>query len=1125
MKGKRRTHGLQTISAFALVLAVTAMLSAVPAYGDEKPAADPDGAPAEKTEEKTVITIENAQSTEYRKNKETGDDNIVLSGDVVISVTKGSTKTTIHADTIRYDRVTQMMYADGNVSMEQSGSSSGNDNATASSLLFNTSTLEGVFDGGRVVQTKTDSLNLPSGSTLIVASDIFGRSKSNTIAFKDGRLTFCDDPDPHWHIDATRIWLLPGGEFAFFNALLFVGVVPVMYLPAFYYPKDEVVFNPVFGYDRRSGYFVNTTAYLYGRKPLDTTTTTSTTSSSSTDSTSTESSGSENLKALFNFMKPTVLKKQKLEGIVLHNLDEDYTGSTSNYFKILGDWYSNLGAMAGVSGVFKPNDYITDVELLAEFGFSNTVFLDSSSGQYYPYASSGKKYQDSSDFLGMKFPFRYGLNAKFTLSKPFSFSMSLPLYSDPYFSGDFSTRSETMDWISYLMKSISTDTDTYTATEVSSFTWSVSASYTLPVPEVLKPYISAFSFSLNSSLIFSDMTNGAVTSTDALSTYSPERKFYYPSQITPLTASVSWSGSLVKITSPASASSAAKTQTPSFPVAPVVPDELKTEKEKEAERLAAEKEKADKDSQGKDKPADAAVAADKPAQDDALKTETALPEIAASSDQVQTISGFNYDLSYSIKPSVTSQIAYSSTPLSEPEDFDWKRLKSSMYTVKLPASVTSTASYGGSFLSMSNVLNFDPVFQDHPYISTVTAEGGYSESSADSLKVADYTATKRDLTNTNSVTLNPFAYIDTFKNTGLKYSNTIKIVRTKFTGTADDPEWDYLNADWSDSDSITTHQFDFTFAAQEGKSDEYSQTLVLSTTLPPQVDKYYGTLTLKFPFTSFSVETGYERTSSTDPTWKKDPFRQTLSLSFFKTNPLTFTESYSYNLQDSHHDSFKLALSWAGLQAAYTMSYTTGYDFDANSGWQARSSEDFLPYSLSFSYAPASKTLYTWKNRVSLLPGLSTSIVADLLRPTNSYFLFTPSITFKISDFLTLTFSSTSKNSVIYRYFQKAFGNDGLVPGEQNIYKDLFDSFRFDNEALRRASGFKLKSLNFSLTHDLHDWDFTTTFKVEPRLVTPASGSKYYDFSPYITIGVLWRPMSSMKTQIVDKYGTWELNP
>ena len=54
-----------------------------------------------------------------------------------------------------------------------------------------------------------------------------------------------NEDDPHWHIDATRTWLLPGGELAMFNALLYVGYVPVLYLPAFYYPKDELVFNPV----------------------------------------------------------------------------------------------------------------------------------------------------------------------------------------------------------------------------------------------------------------------------------------------------------------------------------------------------------------------------------------------------------------------------------------------------------------------------------------------------------------------------------------------------------------------------------------------------------------------------------------------------------------------------------------------------------------------------------------------------------------------------------------------------------------------------------------------------------------------------------------------------------------
>lgn len=150
--------------------------------------------------------------------------------------------------------------------------------------------------------------------------------------------------------------------------------------------------------------------------------------------------------------------------------------------------------------------------------------------------------------------------------------------------------------------------------------------------------------------------------------------------------------------------------------------------------------------------------------------------------------------------------------------------------------------------------------------------------------------------------------------------------------------------------------------------------------------------------------------------------------------------------------------------------------------------------------------------------GLSTSVVADLLKPTSSYFTFSPSVSFKIHEFLTVTFSSTSRNSVIYRYF----GNDIGLAGEENIFVDLFNSFRFDDESLRQASGFKLKSLKFDVTHELHDWDFKMSFKMEPRLVTE-DGKKSYDFSPYITISILWRPMSAMKTEIIDDYGEWKL--
>ena len=171
-------------------------------------------AEAEKKTETTIITINNARQTSYKKAEDTGNDTIVLEGSVSLSVEKGSSKNEIKADKVTYDRQTEMLYAEGNVEIIMKGGSSGGDTASAKSLLLNTSTLEGIFDGGRIVQTQSDALNLPSGSTLIVFSEIFAKGNENVVTFKNSSLTFCDEDPPHWHIDATRTWLLPGGECA-----------------------------------------------------------------------------------------------------------------------------------------------------------------------------------------------------------------------------------------------------------------------------------------------------------------------------------------------------------------------------------------------------------------------------------------------------------------------------------------------------------------------------------------------------------------------------------------------------------------------------------------------------------------------------------------------------------------------------------------------------------------------------------------------------------------------------------------------------------------------------------------------------------------------------------------------
>ena len=91
------------------------------------------------------------------------------------------------------------------------------------------------------------------------------------------------------------------------------------------------------------------------------------------------------------------------------------------------------------------------------------------------------------------------------------------------------------------------------------------------------------------------------------------------------------------------------------------------------------------------------------------------------------------------------------------------------------------------------------------------------------------------------------------------------------------------------------------------------------------------------------------------------------------------------------------------------------------------------------------------------------------------------------------------------------------------IYND--DAFFDPDQTVRKSSGFKIKNLKISITHKLCDWDMSASLTFKPRAVTGDDNKKSYDYHPYFTFGVTWRPMASMKTQIVDEYGEWKLNP
>jgi len=196
----------------------------------------------------TSVTTEEAQKAVEEKK----DDIIVFTGGVSLSVKDGSTVSTIESDKLVYNRSENTIEAEGNVHYSRkSGGSDGAGEIIGELLLFNIDEMEGIFLDGTIKQAPRKQGQSP----FTIQSATVGRDSSGVIGFKDAVLSTNPDPDeePLWSIRASRIWMLPGNELAFANGYFSIGIVPILYLPFFYHPADEMLFHPVFGFRNREG--------------------------------------------------------------------------------------------------------------------------------------------------------------------------------------------------------------------------------------------------------------------------------------------------------------------------------------------------------------------------------------------------------------------------------------------------------------------------------------------------------------------------------------------------------------------------------------------------------------------------------------------------------------------------------------------------------------------------------------------------------------------------------------------------------------------------------------------------------------------------------------------------------
>lgn len=1015
-----------------------------------------------------IVTIESARTSEYVKTGESdapGEEAgsvIRFGGLVVISVTEGSSVSRISADEIIYDKKRDTLEANGNVTYEHTTGKSGSEKFTGKALLFNIKKQEGVFLEGIVTQDTGKTTSDP----FVIHAESTGRDSSSTMAFKHAALTTCDAEDPHWSIKASRIWLLPGNEIAIFNGLFFIGPLPVFYIPLFYYPSDEMIVHPVFGSRNREGYFVQTTTYFAGRKPLPVKT------------------GTDN--SFGDFLGSDTLKEQKRNGLFLRNLETDAKTTDPDYLKLMADAYSGLGGMVGVDGSFTRDGYIKSVAFSGALGFSHTLYApDSSGGIYYStYDAAGEQNYNYGWLFGNKVPFRYRSTFSMQMDKkPFNLSLSIPLISDPLFKSDFLNRSEDLNWFKFL-----TEQDTLskltTVSEESSYSWDIKGSVT---PDVtgLNPWIKSFSISkVSGGLTFNSKTNSSLNAADLI--YAPDRKFFYPELIKPELA-LSLSGTLYSSVKTANAVNNEKPDTSDL-----------------SNPFASNSGESEKSGESKKAPAA-----------DQTDTDRFLP--SGGTDLVPAVVPITdtYTIDYSIDPAFLQEIRYNSADWASPKDINWNSYESVYYQVKNTVSLTGTYNHDVNFFTVSTKLTFTNTYQDHPVLTGIKYD---TEAEKNVLKLYDYKANVYLLTTTDSVKMVPFNRDPFFKPVSVSWNFTGDLIRNAFNGTVDHPSWK-TDPFQFDRDYIDTHTATGVFGVALAN---YEQKLTVVSNLPPLLQSYTGNADFACPISTLNMNTKLFEKENDYKQWFWDPFKATLSWKL--PYGITLGQEYTYDIEERTPSRLNFTGGYGFFSAFYTLNNTVPYTFNG-SNWVIGTDKHFIPSATGFTFNNSSKPLrlYSWKNRIFLQTNLMTDLQFNLLKLNESSFDFVPSITLKVYEFFDLTFSSNSRNDVIARYFQDWLDLPSPLPGERNMFVDIYKSVNFSNRRDREESGFKLKSLSVSVIHYLHDWTMNLTTTVKPEL-KESGGSYHYDFVPTVVFMVQWKPISDIKTTVKSEEGVFSLN-
>jgi lipopolysaccharide assembly outer membrane protein LptD (OstA) len=1031
-----------------------------------------------------TIVIESARSTEYFTLDVVDEEYARLRGDVVVSLRDGDSVHRITAWELLYNRSRNLLSASGGVEyVKESGDTI--ETFRGESITVDLDNWSSIFMDGVSERSLSGE-----ETTYRFAGNVISRSAEEATVLSRASISNAGNEEALWSLSASRIWLLPGSDFAILNGFLKVGEIPVLYIPAFFFPADEVVFHPVLGYRSREGSFFQTTTYILGRPQADSSTETSSIS-----------------KILGN--SPDMEKTP--HGIFLRSTGKKSRDPNTTRLSVLLDAYANLGFYAGTELALPKKGIFNEYKLSLGIGMSRDVMLMEGTTVYTPFPNYDGTSEWNSGYLGgLDVPFRFRMTNTGSLSGKYgTFTWSLPYYSDQFVDRDFLDRSEEMDYVKMLKNESSpTETETnLTKNIIGSYEWRLGGSINLSLP-FLAPYVTSLSVSNLASFInfnYRDSSRYRL----ANNTYSPNRTFYYPDKFTIYSITASVSGTPLSLGSgQAAASQTAASQSAPGTEGEAGPDLFRGLGVPEAPWAEAAE--------------DTGTTAARGGSDPYALTPPALSQRF----ELPGTGGLRFSIAYQLSPSSATELKFDSTAgatdkphWNEMEDVDWSDFSHILFSAKSDGSATFSLSDTNNLVSTILRFTGSGSVQDYAYMNEDSLDYD-TETKVNTAKIRAMGQTSFTSSSEFTTTLRPFYRSAVWGSTNFQYSVKGLIAKSVLEGTAannpDEAEWDVIWGDW-DKESLDSHKM---AANLQASVMNMTQNLSIAAELPPEESSLTGDATMRvwISETKFSarIRDPYE-----DPIY--DPLQFTETLRF--TSSFSASQNIIYDPEKDEFTSMTSSLSCYGLTASFTSTWAATWELDGSSGqwrWESKP-EAFKPREFRLAYARTFRKDELWEKRLSYSLGINTSLALDLQRFTNSSFNFTLNFTLGISKFLDLTLGTTSGNASVYRYFRDwgifSVPDDLPVIGETNIITDLLNSFRFDDEKLRQDSGFKLKSFNLSLLHHLGDWNAKLSMALSPYL---PPGERQYEFNTEISFVVQWLPISEIKTEIIHNKDKFE---